>query len=426
MNRTLILACFNINMENLLSFDEYYNEEDKIYHFWLKFKKNTAGCPHCGSVSIWSKGFYDVTLNASVIRGVTCIAHIKTRRYVCNDCKKTFKEKSSFYEDYSTISNPVKLSILRDLKEKFTYSDIAKMYDVSVNFVIDTFDTIPRISRTILPTVMCIDEFHFSNDVNRNPRYPVVISNPYNNDIVDIIEYRTKIVLSNYFEKIPLYERKMVKYFVSDMNQTFKQIKRIYFTNAIHIIDHFHIIKGFNDAIQNERRELLRKYKHDKKNKNYVFLKNNRNIFLMRLYKLRKMIKIGAKGYSYDLIFTLEEAFRNYREIGEIYYACEEFADTMVKMMSYEETEEYYDYFISKISNSLSKSLQNLAKTLIRWKKEIISGYAKNDTGFYLSNAVAEANNNVIQTYINISYGLTNFERFRNRILYINMHRKRG
>lgn len=50
----------------------------------------------------------------------------------------------------------------------------------------------------------------------------------------------------------------------------------------------------------------------------------------------------------------------------------------------------------------------------------------KNKTGFYLTSAVAEANNNVIQTYINISYGLTDFERFRNRILYINMHRKRG
>ena len=85
------------------------------------------------------------------------------------------------------------------------------------------------------------------------------------------------------------------------------------------------------------------------------------------------MIKIGAKGYSYDLIFTLEEAFRNYPELGEIYYAREEFADTMVKMMSYEETEKYYDYFVNKISNSLSKSLQNLAKTLTRWKKEIIS-----------------------------------------------------
>ena len=46
-------------------------------------------------------------------------------------------------------------------------------------------------------------------------------------------------------------------------------------------------------------------------------------------------------------------------------------------MMSNAETENYYDYFINKISNSISKSLQNLAKPLIRWKKEIISGYAK-------------------------------------------------
>lgn len=69
--------------------------------------------------------------------------------------------------------------------------------------------------------------------------------------------------------------------------------------------------------------------------------------------------------------------FRNYPKIGEIYYAREEFADTMIKMISYEETEEYYNYFPNKISNSLSKSRQIFAKTLIRWKKEIISRYAK-------------------------------------------------
>lgn len=38
--------------------------------------------------------------------------------------------------------------------------------------------------------------------------------------------------------------------------------------------------------------------------------------------------------------------------------------------------------------------------------------------------AVAEANNNTIQTLIDVGYGYGNFERLRNRVLYINRNIK--
>ena len=44
--------------------------------------------------------------------------------------------------------------------------------------------------------------------------------------------------------------------------------------------------------------------------------------------------------------------------------------------------------------------------------------------GFFLSNAIAEANNDNIQTLVDVCYGLNNFERSRNRILYINRNKK--
>lgn len=40
-----------------------------------------------------------------------------------------------------------------------------------------------------------------------------------------------------------------------------------------------------------------------------------------------------------------------------------------------------------------------------------------------ISNAIAEANNDNIQTLIDISYGYGNFERLRNRVLYINRNK---
>ena len=54
------------------------------------------------------------------------------------------------------------------------------------------------------------------------------------------------------------------------------------------------------------------------------------------------------------------------------------------------------------------KELNNIAKTFINWYDEIINAYSKNTYGVVITNAMAESNNNYIQTLINIGYGFTN------------------
>ncbi len=70
------------------------------------------------------------------------------------------------------------------------------------------------------------------------------------------------------------------------------------------------------------------------------------------------------------------------------------------------------------------KELNEIASTLENWFDEIVNSYAKTYIGFCLSNAVAEANNNTIQTLIDVGYGYGNFDRLRNRVLYINRNKK--
>ena len=43
---------------------------------------------------------------------------------------------------------------------------------------------------------------------------------------------------------------------------------------------------------------------------------------------------------------------------------------------------------------------------------------------FFLSNAIEKANNDNIQTLVDVYYGLNSFESSRNRILYINRNKK--
>ncbi|MBR0301612.1 MAG: transposase [Bacilli bacterium] len=54
----------------------------------------------------------------------------------------------------------------------------------------------------------------------------------------------------------------------------------------------------------------------------------------------------------------------------------------------------------------------------------MVNAYAKTSLRFCVTNAVAEANNKTIQTLIDVGYGYGNFERLRNRVLYINRNMK--
>lgn len=97
----------------------------------------------------------------------------------------------------------------------------------------------------------------------------------------------------------------------------------------------------------------------------------------------------------------------------------------MLKLREKDEVKSNMDFFINKFSKSLNKELNKIASTFTNWYNKIVIAYSKNTYGIVLTNAMAESNNNYIQTLINIGYGYSNFNRLRKRILYISSNRKK-
>ncbi|MDU1583331.1 MAG: transposase [Peptoniphilus harei] len=75
------------------------------------------------------------------------------------------------------------------------------------------------------------------------------------------------ILISIRFKKVPNKERLGVKFFVSDMSNTFKSVKNRFFKNSIHIVDRYHFIRQVLWVLENVRKKIqndisskLRKY----------------------------------------------------------------------------------------------------------------------------------------------------------------------
>lgn len=347
------------------------------------------------------------------------------RRYKCKCCNKTFKQKFNFYDNNQCISLNTKHLVKSMLMDRISMEYIAKELNISKQTVINILDSMPEPQRLKLPNVICIDEFHFSNANDKAGKYPCVISNPFNTELIDIIESRKKDYLIDYFKHISFKERSNVKYFVSDMNETYRFIRKTFFKDAIHIVDHFHVVKLFTDAIQKIRIKIMKNYPKD--SKQYSYLKKYWKLFLKNRYDLKDNKFINKRtGVVYYTLDSIDMVLKTYPELYEVYWAKEEFSSMMLKLHEYDETRNTIDFFINKFSKSTTKELNNVASTFRNWYQEIINAYSKNTTSLVLTNAMAESNNNYIQTLINIGYGFSNFNRLRKRLLYMSSYKKRN
>ena len=381
-------------------------------------------CPKCGSTSIEIKDYYEVHINNSIIKHKRIIVSIRVRRYRCRKCGKTFKQEYKFTENGSSISNAVKLAIIDDLKERLTATQIARDHNVSEGTVRNIFDKdiLPQLPLK-LSEIICIDEFCYRHSNSKEGKYPAVITNPINGKIIDIIYSRWKDVLIDYFNKVKLPERYMVKYFVSDMNETYRQIKKIFFKDSIHIADRFHVVKAFNEAITSIRNRII-KQEVNYDEREYRYLKKNWKIFLKDRFELSKQKHVDKWGIVTDPTVSLDRCLAKYPDLYYAYWTKEEFRKDTKKLMYYGKAEEIINFYETKLLHSTIEEMVKIGKTFTNWKREIINGITQNPYSIKISNAIAEATNNQIQTLIDICYGLPKFERMRKRVLYINRNQK--
>lgn len=86
------------------------------------------------------------------------------------------------------------------------------------------------------------------------------------------------------------------------------------------------------------------------------------------------------------------------------------------------ETKQSIDYFIQRFGHSEILELQEIAKNFQIGTQKLLILMQKT-MNMCISNAIAGANNDNIQTLIDISYGYGNFERLRNHVLYVNKNK---
>lgn len=404
----------NINNSDIEKSDIIVDGE--TLYFDITLIRKPMDCPYCGGKMI-GHGHKLKLIKHPAVRASNGIIRYNANRYICKICGKTAFEKNPFaLQGLNSSVFLLQQAMDRLSNLNYTLHDISKELNISstqLNTYIDSYIVVPPRS---LPESLGIDELYNKSLSRRGSSYLCVLVDNKHHNLYDILDTRNKYLLSLYFSKFSREERSKVKYVTIDMWEPYRDVAKTYFPNCIVAVDPFHVISHLHSGFKALRIRLMNKCEYN--SNAYYLLKRWHKLLTYDdakldntpVYNKRFQMKLNKRA-------LLEMIFNTFPELEKA-YQLKEIYRNMNKNYTYEKAFEHYDIIVNEFKRSGIREYDEFIDILCTWKEEILNSFLRPYNDRKLSNAYTESFNNKLRTYLTVSKGISNFERFRKRVLY--------
>lgn len=444
-NEMFIIGLFGLENEDIQSIEYIRDGNNAIVDVFLT--PHPLRCPDCGYDQPKIKNYVLKKITHSILSDRGCTLHYHARRYVCPVCHRTYYEKNPFVFQGRKISIKTVINILTDLKKSTeTFASVAERYHISPTSAASIFDEHVQISRHTLPEMINFDEvFAFRT---KTSKFVCVLLDYQKQTPIDVLDSRHKSNLQSYFGNISIEERKKVRYCCSDMYTTYRDIVHIYFPNSTHCVDHYHMIQELNRKVDDVRIRIMKKY--GTTSDEYYLLKKFKWMIYKNEESEEKKRKLKARGklplFDPNVQKVFNRRLNQYLNYYDIYsrllkihpdltaaWILKDEVTDFYDNVTYDTASEKLDELIQDFNESGVSEMIRFSRTLRNWKQEIINSFiivdyeykVDKDTGRVavrtkkMNNAIIENKNSIIKTIKKNANGYTNWNRFRNRIMYV-------
>lgn len=439
-HKSLVCELFNLDESDIQTID-YTNAGGIAVISVLLADKNRPNCPECNCSNISIKGYQHKKIVHSVLSDRKCVIDYRARRYKCNLCGRTFYEHNPFSFGKQKLSSLTVQNVLRDLKNhNDTFSSVAQRYHISPTTAASIFDTHVEMDRLTLPEYMSWDECYAFHHPGYKSKYVCMFLDYKKASPVDILPSRRKEYLTRYLLTIPKEERNKVKMISTDMYETYRIVINEMFPKCLISVDHYHLSQEFSRKMDSIRIRIMKQY--PKSSSEYYLLKKfNWLIFKRRdsedkeglLFDPNRERKANKTLNRYLNYYEIETLLRSINtdidEVWELKDAFMDFYDTNDTNTA----EKELNILIKRFQASGIPEVKEFARTIKNWKQEIINSFqaiyteytVNKDTGQVelsqrkLNNGLMENRNSILKIIKKNANGYTNWERFRNRCLYV-------
>lgn len=418
----------------------------------VTLKPDYPPCPDCGCDSPHIYRYNEKKIITDLLPGDKSYFIFRQRRYKCPECGRSYQENCPFTFHDMRISQETILLILDELKiHTETFSSVARRHHISPATVMNIFDRFVQIpTHRKLPEVLLIDEvYSFQSE---HTGYVCVLLDGRTLEPVDVLPSRRKDVLIQYFSQYSLEERRKVKYFCSDMYDTYQEVAKALFPDAIVAVDRFHVAQLFNKNVQNVRIRIMKGYSPQgggKKAQSYSLLKNHSDLLTVNSHEkvnsCRNQGKVSifsqdaAKTWSKTLnkkvspAELLERITQIHPDLKAVRELTNSFEDLFARYSTSKAAAKPLNRLIARMRESGIEEMMNCAATLVKYRQGILNSYTTTEVYWMVSHhdgrvhrkekkltsSLIENRNRIIQIIKNNANGYTNWSRFRNRVLWV-------
>ena len=375
---------------------KYFEEDESTggYKAFIEMPVKEHHCPNCGHVTTFIKDYRLQTVKDLSVLGKPLTVTIRKRRYVCKHCNATFTEENPYIKRYCHFPNRLYIESLTESFRLQSFTSVAKRLGVSVTSIIRWFDKL-NCPHPKLPECIAIDEFRGNAG---GEKFQCNVAEPVKHQVIDILPSRNTEDLCKHFLEYPYKERAEVKKIVMDLSTLFRSVAKTIFPEAKIVADKFHVIRVVTNSLENVRKRIQKEF-HATKRK---WFKRSRYLLLKPEYKLTDKDKI-----------ELSRMLNSSMELEKAYALKERFYEIFRQKTRNEAKKELRDWLLLAAQLAIPEFKHCIA-TFTNWRTEIANIIDES-----VSNGFIEGSNNKIKVLKRISYGVRNFERFRNRILYL-------
>lgn len=374
---------------------EEYKGNTIILH--VEAKERQIECPNCGCRHLVKNGFRMRDFIGLPVGGRKVIIRMKVQRYKCKNkvCDYDRQEHIPFATGSRGYTHRFAKYVVGLLKA-MTLKDAANLLGV-------TWDTIKDIhSRHLeyhyappsLDGVDCIGIDEFA--VRKGHIYKTIVVDLRSGRILHVGEGKGADALKGFWKRI---KRKGIdiKYVATDLSAAFISSVYEHCPNAVHVFDHFHVVKLMNEKLDDIRRVQYNMEKDINKRKvlkgtRYLLLSNGEDIF-DKEYKTR-----------------LDNALDMNKPLSQAYYLKEQLREFWTQVNK-EEAEKVMLDWVSQAKESKVPQLMKMAATIMAHRTGILAWY-----DCHISTGKVEGINNKIKVMKRNAYGFRDERYFELRL----------
>jgi transposase len=371
-----------------------YQEGAVIFH--LDQPRERHRCSVCGSDEVWDQGGVARTFRSLPVGLKPTFVTLKVPRVFCFGCSTLRQVKVGFADPRKRYTRAFERDAL-ELSRHMTIKDVAQHLQVG-------WDTIKDIQARSLqrrfgkPKLhklkqIAIDEIN----IGKGQRYLTIVLDLLSGAIVFVGDGKGGDALQPFWRMLRRSHAK-IEAVATDMSSAYIRAVRENLSRAVHVFDHFHVIKLYNDKLSAFRRQLF----HELTAQGQKLLKGIRWL----LVKNRENLDPSKKERQ-----RLERALRLNEPLALAYYMKEDLRQ--IWMQGHKVLARLFlEDWLARARASGIRMLMQFADTLEEYQQGILNYY-----DYPISTGPLEGTNNKIQLMKRQAYGYRDHEFFKLKIL---------